>query len=113
LKKYTEKIGWQIVFISRFLPGTDTDLIAYAAGIAKMGYSKFIVVSFLGMLLPTFFMAYVGISLIGSKYLFYALIVFYIIGVLLMPKIITIINFIKSHDFSDYITVVFIIRQRL
>ncbi len=88
LSKYTEKIGWQTVFISRFLPSTDTDLIAYVAGIAKMKYLPFIIASFLGMLVPVSAIIFVGASLLKSKYLFFILAAFYIIGMLLAPKII-------------------------
>ncbi|MDD5626759.1 MAG: VTT domain-containing protein [Patescibacteria group bacterium] len=88
LKKYTEKIGWQAVFISRFLPSTDTDLIAYISGIAKMKYPTFILVSFLGMIVPVSVTIFIGASLLTNKYLFFALIAFYVIGVLFAPKII-------------------------
>lgn len=88
LEKYTEKIGWQAVFISRFLPSTDTDLIAYAAGIAEMKYLPFIGASFLGMLVPVSAAIFVGASLLKSKYLFFILAAFYVIGMLLAPKII-------------------------
>lgn len=88
LSKYTEKIGWQTVFISRFLPSIDTDLIAYVAGIAKMKYWPFIVASFLGMLVPVSAAIFLGDSLLKSKYLFFILAAFYIIGMLLAPKII-------------------------
>lgn len=88
LGKYTEKIGWQAVFISRFLPSTDTDLIAYVAGIAKMKYLLFIGASFLGMLVPVSATIFVGASLLKSKYLFFILAAFYIVGMLLAPKII-------------------------
>lgn len=88
LKHYTQKIGWQAVFISRFLPSTDTDLIAYLAGIVKMDYIKFIFASFLGMLVPVSFMIFMGSSFFTNKYLFFALIAFYIVGVLFAPFII-------------------------
>ena len=88
LKKYTERIGWQTVFISRFIPSTDTDLIAYIAGIAKMKYPTFILVSFLGMLAPVSFTIFIGSSLLTNKYLFFALIAFYVIGILFAPTII-------------------------
>jgi uncharacterized membrane protein YdjX (TVP38/TMEM64 family) len=88
LNKYTDKIGWQAVFISRFLPSTDTDLIAYISGIAKMKYSTFILASFLGMLAPVSFNIFIGASLLTNKYLFLALIAFYVIGILFAPQII-------------------------
>lgn len=88
LKKYTEKIGWQAVFISRFLPSTDTDLIAYVCGIAKMKYPVFILASFLGMLAPVSVTIFIGASLLTNKYLFFTLIAFYVIGILFAPKII-------------------------
>ncbi|MDD5146282.1 MAG: VTT domain-containing protein [Candidatus Pacebacteria bacterium] len=88
LKKYTAKIGWPTVFISRFLPSTDTDLIAYIAGIAKMKYGPFIVASFLGMLLPVSATIFVGASLLKSECLFFILAAFYIIGMLFAPQII-------------------------
>jgi uncharacterized membrane protein YdjX (TVP38/TMEM64 family) len=88
LKKYTKKIGWQAIVISRFIPSTDTDLIAYIAGISKMDYKSFIVASFFGMLVPVSFTIFIGASLFTNKYLFYSLISFYILGVLFAPKII-------------------------
>lgn len=88
LKKYTEKIGWQTIFISRFLPSTDTDLVAYIAGIAKMNYPTFILVSFLGMIVPVSVTIFIGASLLTNKYLFFTLVAFYAIGVLFAPKII-------------------------
>jgi len=88
LKRHTEKIGWQTVFISRFLPSTDTDLIAYVSGIAKMKYLPFIVASFFGMLVPVSFTIFIGASLLTNKYLFFSLVAFYIIGMLFAPKII-------------------------
>ncbi|TSC59737.1 MAG: hypothetical protein LiPW15_757 [Parcubacteria group bacterium LiPW_15] len=88
LKKHTEKIGWQTVFISRFLPSTDTDLIAYISGIAKMNYLPFIVASFFGMLVPVSATIFIGASLLINKYLFFSLVAFYIIGMLFAPKII-------------------------
>jgi len=88
LGKYTNRIGWQTVFISRFLPSTDTDLIAYVAGIAKMDYGKFIFASFFGMLVPVSATIFLGASLLKSKYLFIILAAFYIVGMLFAPKII-------------------------
>jgi len=88
LKKYTQKIGWQTIFISRFIPSTDTDLIAYIAGIAKMNYRTFILASFFGMLAPVSVTILIGASLLTNKYLFLALITFYVIGMLFAPQII-------------------------
>jgi uncharacterized membrane protein YdjX (TVP38/TMEM64 family) len=88
LKKYTQRIGWQAVFISRFLPSTDTDLIAYIAGIAKMQYVPFITASFFGMIVPVSISIFIGSSFLTNKYLFLILIAFYVIGILFAPQII-------------------------
>ena len=88
LKHYTKKIGWQAVFISRFLPSTDTDLIAYLSGIVKMDYKKFIIASFLGMLVPVSATIFIGASILTNKYLFFTLITFYAVGILFAPIII-------------------------
>ena len=88
LKGHTEKIGWQVVVISRFLPSTDTDLIAYIAGIAKMNYPVFILASFLGMLAPVSILIFMGHSLLIDKYLFFSLVAFYVAGILFAPAII-------------------------
>ncbi|MEK6925950.1 MAG: VTT domain-containing protein [Nanoarchaeota archaeon] len=96
LKNYTKKIGWQTIFISRFLPSTDTDLIAYVAGIAKMRYLTFIVASFFGMLVPVAGSILIGASLLTNKYLFFSLIAFYIVGILFAPQIIK--RFIKKNE---------------
>ena len=90
LKRYTEKIGWQTVFISRFLPSVDTDLIAYIAGVAKMKYLPFLLASFLGMIVPVSVSVFVGSSLSINKYLFFLLVGFYVGGILFAPKIIKI-----------------------
>jgi uncharacterized membrane protein YdjX (TVP38/TMEM64 family) len=97
LKSYTEKIGWQTVFISRFLPSTDTDLIAYISGIAKMKYLPFILASFFGMLVPVSVSILIGASFLTNKYLFFILITFYVVGMLFAPKI---IKKLLSHKFS-------------
>lgn len=88
INKYTNKIGWQTVFISRFIPSTDTDLIAYLSGIVQMRYITFILASFFGMLVPVSATILIGSSLLTNKYLFFSLIAFYIIGMLFAPKII-------------------------
>ena len=88
LKKYTEKFGWQTAFLCRWLPSMDTDLIAYMAGIVKMKYSTFIIASFFGMLIPVSFTIWIGASLFTSKYLFFSLVAFYILGILFVPKVI-------------------------
>ncbi len=88
INKYTNKIGWQTVFISRFIPSTDTDLIAYLSGIVQMRYITFIFASFFGMLVPVSATILIGSSLLTNKYLFFSLIAFYIIGMLFAPKII-------------------------
>jgi uncharacterized membrane protein YdjX (TVP38/TMEM64 family) len=88
LKNYTKQIGWQAVFISRFLPSTDTDLIAYISGIAKMQYVPFILASFFGMIVPVSVSILIGASFLTNKYLFLILIVFYVIGILFAPQII-------------------------
>ncbi len=88
VNKYTNKIGWQAVFISRFIPSTDTDLIAYLAGIVHMKYTTFILASFFGMLAPVSFTIFIGTSLLTNKYLFFSLIAFYVIGMLFAPKIV-------------------------
>lgn len=87
LKKYTEKMGWPLVFVSRFLPSADTDIIAYVAGIARMDYFKFILASFFGMLVPVSSTIFIGQSLLTNKYLFFALVIFYIGGILFAPKL--------------------------
>lgn len=88
LKKYTYRIGWQVVLLSRFLPGTDTDLIAYAAGIAKMNYPKFILASFLGMVPSNLFLVTLGVTALSQKVLIYFLIVVYVVGTMFAPQII-------------------------
>ncbi|MFA6099769.1 MAG: VTT domain-containing protein [Patescibacteria group bacterium] len=87
LKKYTDKIGWQTAFIARFLPSTDTDLVAYMAGMAKMNYLTFIISSFLGMLVPVSAAIIIGSSLLKSKTLFIVLAAFYVVGMLAAPFI--------------------------
>ena len=88
IKKYTDKMGWLTVFISRFIPSTDTDLIAYVSGIVQMKYSTFILASFFGMLAPVSFTIFVGSSLFVNKYLFFTLVTFYIILMLFAPVLI-------------------------
>lgn len=87
LKNYTEKIGWQTAFVARFLPSTDTDLVAYMAGMAKMNYSTFIVASFFGMIVPVAATIIIGGALLKNKAFFFVLIIFYIIGMLAAPVI--------------------------
>lgn len=77
-----------MVFLSRFLPGTDTDLIAYAAGIAKMEYPKFILASFLGMVPSNLFLVALGITALSRKVLIYFLIVVYVVGTMFAPQIV-------------------------
>lgn len=88
LQDFTERLGWQAVFVSRFLPSMDTDLIAYLAGVAKMRYSTFITASFFGMLVPVSATILIGVSIFKNKILFFSLIGFYILGMLFAPKII-------------------------
>ncbi len=88
LHRVTERLGWQAVFISRFLPSTDTDLIAYAAGMARMTYWRFILASFFGMLAPVSVTILLGSSLLTNRWLFGALIIFYVLGMLFLPQII-------------------------
>ncbi len=87
LQDFTQKLGWQTVFVSRFLPSADTDIIAYLAGVAKMNYRTFIVASFFGMLVPVGGTILIGVSIFTNKILFFSLIGFYIVGMLLAPKI--------------------------
>ena len=88
LKRHTENIGWQTVFLSRFTPSIDIDLIAYIAGIANMKYIPFIVASFCGMIVPVAVMIFVGSQLLNNKIVFYILIISYIVGVLFAHRII-------------------------
>ncbi len=88
INKYTNKIGWQTVFISRFIPSTDTDLIAYLSGMVQMKYTTFILASFFGMIVPVSATILIGTSLFTNKYLFFSLVAFYIIGMLFAPKIV-------------------------
>ena len=85
LERYKAKLGWQTVIISRFLPSTDTDLIAYIAGFARMRYGTFILASFFGMLVPVSANIMLGTSIFTNKYLFFALVGFYVLGILLVP----------------------------
>lgn len=84
---YKSKISWPLVFISRFLPSADTDLVAYLAGIVKMKYAPFILASFLGMIIPNASAVFIGRSVGLNKYLFFALAGFYIIAIIAGPKI--------------------------
>lgn len=88
LQNFTDRLGWQAVFISRFLPSTDTDIIAYLAGVAKMNYRIFIIASFFGMLVPVGGTILIGVSIFTNKFLFFGLVAFYIVGMLFAPKII-------------------------
>lgn len=88
LQNFTDRLGWQSVFISRFLPSADTDIIAYLAGVAKMHYRTFIIASFFGMLVPVAGTILIGVSIFKNKFLFFGLIAFYIFGMLFAPKII-------------------------
>ena len=96
INKYTNKIGWQTVFISRFIPSTDTDLIAYLSGIVQIKYLTFILASFFGMLVPVSATILIGTSLFTNKYLFFSLVAFYIIGMLFAPKIVK--KFVLKND---------------
>jgi uncharacterized membrane protein YdjX (TVP38/TMEM64 family) len=71
------------------LPGTDTDLIAYAAGVSKMEYPKFILASFLGMIPSNLFLVTLGVTALSSKILICFLIVLYFVGTLFAPQIIS------------------------
>jgi uncharacterized membrane protein YdjX (TVP38/TMEM64 family) len=88
LKRYTEKIGWQTVIISRFMPSADTDLIAYISGIANMTYLSFILASFFGMLVPVAATVFIGATIFTNKTLFFVLVPLYIVGMLFAPKLV-------------------------
>lgn len=89
LRKYTGRLGWRTVFFSRFLiPSTDTDIVAYAAGIAKLGYWKFITATFLGMQIVIFlFYLPLGYAIGYSKYIMYLVIISYVLSIVFAPYI--------------------------
>lgn len=60
--KWFARYGYEAVFISRFLPIIRT-FISLPAGIAKMGFPKFVVYSFVGSVPWCFALAYAGVIL--------------------------------------------------
>ncbi len=42
LDAYSKHMGWQLIFFSWFIPGGVADIAAYAAGLMRIGYRKYI-----------------------------------------------------------------------
>lgn len=61
-KRWFEKYGQIIVFVSRLLPGVRT-YISLPAGVAKMNFKKFCFFTLLGSLIWSFILALIGIKL--------------------------------------------------
>lgn len=65
-EKWFRKYGEAIVFVSRLLPAVRT-YISLPAGIAKMNPVKFILYTFIGSLIWTFALTYIGVAL-GNRW---------------------------------------------
>lgn len=61
-RRWFEKYGQFIVFVSRLLPGIRT-YISLPAGVAKMNFKKFCFFTFLGSLIWSFILALIGVKL--------------------------------------------------
>lgn len=59
IRKYIEKHGFGLVFVLRYL-GFYFDIVSYAAGMAKVGFRKYILATFLGFLPYIFIYVYAG-----------------------------------------------------
>jgi len=55
-------LGW-LIFLSRLLPVFPFDVLSYGAGIARLPLNLYAPATLLGMILPTFLLAYTGRSL--------------------------------------------------
>lgn len=84
-EKWFRKYGERIVFFSRVLPVVRT-FISLPAGVAKMNFKKFVVFTFVGSLIWSIFLTYVGYTL-GKNWhsieVYYRKFEYLIIGVIL------------------------------
>ncbi len=62
VERWFRKYGEQIVFFSRLMPAVRT-FISLPAGVAKTNFTKFCILTFLGSLIWSYFLSYIGFFL--------------------------------------------------
>lgn len=63
IDRLAETMGGQVIFWARMLPVVNFDLISFVAGLTAISFPRFLVASFLGMLVPTTIAVVAGDSL--------------------------------------------------
>lgn len=63
IDRLAETMGGQVIFWARMLPVVNFDLISFLAGLTAISFPRFLVASFLGMLVPTTIAVVAGDSL--------------------------------------------------
>lgn len=63
IDRLAETMGGQVIFWARMLPVVNFDLISFVAGLTAISFARFLVASFLGMLVPTAIAVVAGDSL--------------------------------------------------
>lgn len=75
-----------VLFILYVIPGIPKDILGYVAGITKLGFKPFIIISTLGRIPGVFISAYMGANIYNRKYssLLVSAIILFVIFILLM-----------------------------
>lgn len=76
------------VFLSRLIPLFSFDLISYGAGLTNMSLRTFALVTFAGMIPPTFALTYAGSTVISGEWLLIVLGLGMVVVFLLVPKLV-------------------------
>jgi uncharacterized membrane protein YdjX (TVP38/TMEM64 family) len=63
IDRLAETMGGQVIFWARMLPVVNFDLISFVAGLTAISFWRFLIASFLGMLVPTTIAVVAGDSL--------------------------------------------------
>lgn len=76
------------VFLARLLPVFSFDLVSYGAGLTNMSFRTFALVTFVGMIPPTFALTYAGSQVASGAWLMMVLGLAMVAMMLLLPKLV-------------------------
>lgn len=76
------------VFLARLLPVFSFDLVSYGAGLTNMSLRTFALVTFVGMIPPTFALTYAGSQVVSGAWLMILSAAALVVAMLLLPKLI-------------------------
>ncbi len=76
------------VFLARLVPVFSFDIISYGAGLTNMSIRVFAIMTFFGMIPPTFALTYAGSQVVSGTWLMILLGVVMVVMLLLVPKLV-------------------------